>query len=125
MPDGVFGGGRPANTVARVDTHSARFLRTTGSCAAMFGTADEAVRRHRGVLAGLLTVLLLVGSAFGILGSITPTKAPSIRLAAQGTFTVSLSFAPNPVAAGPQTTNHLHLTSGGGHPLSLLVYRRA
>src|SRR5437867_7626571 len=107
--------------VARVDTYSARFLRTTGGCAAMFGTADEAVRRHRSVLAGLLTVLLLVGSAFGILGSLTPTKAPSIRLAAEGTFTVSLSFAPNPVPAGTQTQISLSFTSGGSTPFTVWV----
>src|SRR2546422_9479099 len=121
MPDGVFGGWRPANTVARVDTHSASFLRTTGSCAGMFGTADEAARRHRSVLVGLLTVLLLVGSAFGILGSITPTKAPSIRLAAEGTFTVSLSFSPNPVPAGTQTQISLSFTSGGSTPFTVWV----
>src|SRR3989442_8223435 len=118
MPDGVFGGWRPANTVARVDTHSASFLRTTGSCAGMFGTADERARRHRSVLAAVLIVLLLVGSAFGILGSITPTKAPSIRLAAQGTFTVSLSFSPNPVPAGTPTQISLSFPSGGRSPLT-------
>src|SRR3989449_1825887 len=121
MPDGVFGGWRPANTVARVDTYSARFLRTTGSWAAMFGTADERARRHRSVLAAVLIVLLLVGSAFGILGSITPTKAPSIRLAAEGAFTVSLSFAPNPVPAGTQTQISLSFTSGGSSPFTVWV----
>src|SRR3989441_7988436 len=87
----------------------------------MFGTADERARRHRSVLAAVLIVLLLVGSAFGILGSITPTKAPSIRLAAQGTFTVSLSFSPNPVPAGTQTQISLSFTSGGSSPFTVWV----
>src|SRR2546426_9078217 len=91
----------------------------------MFGTADERARRHRSVLAAVLIVLLLVGSAFGILGSITPTKAPSIRLAAQGTFTVSLSFSPNPVPAGTQTQISLSFTSGGSSPFTVWVNGRA
>src|SRR3989454_2610347 len=92
------------------------------SCAAMFGTADERARRHRSVLAAVLIVLLLVGSAFGILGvSVTPARAPSIHLGAQGTFTVSLSFAPNPVPAGTQTQISLSFTSGGSSPFTVWV----
>src|SRR3989454_3981883 len=122
MPDGVFGGWRPANTVARVDTHSARFLRTTGSCAGMFGTADEKARRHRSVLAAVLMVLLVVVSAFGILGvSLAPARAPAARLTAQGTFSVSLSFSPNPVPAGTQTQISLSFTSGGSSPFTVWV----
>src|SRR5437879_436970 len=116
MPDGA------ANPVARVDTYSARFLRTTGSWAAMFGTADERARRHRSVLAAVLIVLLLVGSAFGILGaSVAPARAPTTRLAAEGAFTVSLSFAPNPVPAGTQTQISLSFTSGGSSPFTVWV----
>ena len=87
----------------------------------MFGTADERARRHRSVLATVLIVLLVVGSAFGILGSITPAKAPLIRLAAEGTFTVSLSFSPNPVSAGTQTQISLSFTSGGSTPFTVWV----
>src|SRR2546425_10725434 len=69
----------------------------------MFGTADERARRHRSVLAAGLIVLLVVVSAFGVLGvSLAPARAPAARLTAPGTFTVSLSFAPNPVPAGAQ-----------------------
>ena len=88
----------------------------------MFGTADERARRHRSVLAAVLIVLLLVGSAFGILGaSVAPARAPTTRLAAEGAFTVSLSFAPNPVPAGTQTQISLSFTSGGSSPFTVWV----
>src|SRR2546427_8153631 len=88
----------------------------------MFGTADERARRHRNVLAVVLIVLLVVGSAFGILGvSVAPARAPTTRLAAEGAFTVSLSFSPNPVPAGTQTQISLSFTSGGSSPFTGLV----
>jgi len=88
----------------------------------MFGTADERARRHRSVLAAGLIVLLVVVSAFGILGvSLAPARAPAARLTAQGTFTVSLSFAPNPVPAGTQTQISLSFTSGGSSPFTVWV----
>src|SRR3989449_4052384 len=88
----------------------------------MFGTADERARRHRNVLAAVLIVLLVVGSAFGILGvSVAPARAPTTRLAAEGTFTVSLSFSPNPVPAGTQTQISLSFTSGGSSPFTVWV----
>src|SRR5256886_10925314 len=88
----------------------------------MFGTADERARRHRNVLATVLIVLLLVGSAFGILGaSVAPARAPSIRLAAEGAFTVSLSFSPNPVPAGTQTQISLSFPNGGSSPFTVWV----
>src|SRR2546422_6261505 len=88
----------------------------------MFGTADERARRHRSVLAAGLIVLLVVVSAFGILGvSLAPARAPADRLTAQGTFTVSLSFAPNPVPAGTQTQISLSFTSGGSSPFTVWV----
>src|SRR2546428_7990822 len=83
----------------------------------MLGRAEERARRHRNVLAAVLIVLPVVGSAFGILGvSVAPARAPTTRLAAEGTFTVSLSFSPNPVPAGPQTQIFLHFTNGGHSP---------
>src|SRR2546427_9372330 len=88
----------------------------------MFGTADERARRHRSVLAAVLIVLLLVGAAFGILGvSVAPARAPPTRLAAEGTFTVSLSFSPNPVPAGTETQIFLSFTSGGSSPFTVWV----
>jgi len=88
----------------------------------MFGTAEERARRHRSVLATVLIVLLVVGSAFGILGvSVAPARAPTTRLAAEGAFTVSLSFSPNPVPAGTQTQISLSFTSGGSSPFTVWV----
>src|SRR2546428_4746106 len=79
-------------------------------------------RRHRSVLAAGLIVLLVVVSAFGILGvSLAPARAPAARLTAQGTFTVSLSFSPNPVPAGTQTQISLSFTSGGSSPFTVWV----
>ena len=88
----------------------------------MFGTADERARRHHSVLAAVLIVLLVVGSAFGILGvSVAPARAPTTRLAAEGAFTVSLSFAPNPVPAGTQTQISLSFTNGGSPTFTVWV----
>src|SRR5256712_5354349 len=88
----------------------------------MLGRAEERARRHRNVLAAVLIVLPVVGSAFGILGvSVAPARAPTTRLAAEGTFTVSLSFSPNPVPAGTQTQIFLSFTSGGSSPFTVWV----
>src|SRR5256885_4018581 len=88
----------------------------------MFGTADVRARLHSIVLWAVLISLLLVASAFGILGvSVPPARAPTTRLAAEGTFTVSLSFSPNPVPAGTQTQISLSFTSGGSSPFTVWV----
>jgi hypothetical protein len=96
-------------------------LKPVQSCAGMRGTADESGRRQNGVLAAVLTVLLLVGSAFGILGvALTPAPAQTMRLGAQVSFTISLSFSPNPVAAGTQTQGSLQF-NGGSAPFTVWV----
>ena len=88
----------------------------------MRGLVGERGRRRSGVLAVVLTVLLVVGSAFGVFGvSLAPTRSQMIRLAAQAAFTVSLSFSPNPVSAGTQLQISLVFTPGGSTPFTVWV----
>ncbi len=87
----------------------------------MRGSADERVWRQGGVIAAVLMVLLVVGSASGILGfSVAPAQSSAIRLATQAAFTVGLSFSPNPVSAGTQTQISLQFT-GGSTPFTVWV----
>jgi len=88
----------------------------------MRGSADETGRRQGSVIAAALAVLLVVGSAFGILAvSIAPAQSRPTPVAAQAAFTVSLSFSPNPVSAGTQTQISLDFTNGGSNPFTVWV----
>ena len=87
----------------------------------MRGLADESGRRQGVVIAAVLTFMLVVGSAFGILAvSLAPAQSPTNAVAAQAAFTVSLSFSPNPVSAGTQTQISLQFT-GGNAPFTVWV----
>ncbi|MCI4371274.1 MAG: hypothetical protein L3J78_01350 [Thermoplasmata archaeon] len=86
----------------------------------MFGTTEEGAR-HRGALVAVVAVVLLAVSVFGILG-VSPSPAhASTRLVADGAFTASISFSPNPVSAGTQTQIHLDFTNGGSSPFTVWV----
>ena len=88
----------------------------------MHGAADERPRWQRRVLGAALVVLLLAVYAFGSLGvSVPSARPPTMRLTPQGTFTVSLSFSPNPVSAGTQTQIHLDFTNTGSTPFTVWV----
>src|SRR3989442_5360112 len=86
----------------------------------MHGEADERPRWQRRVLGAALVVLLLAVYVIGGLGVSVPlARPPTMRLTPQGTFTVSLSFSPNPISAGPQTQIHLDFTNTGSTPFTL------
>src|SRR2546426_12180138 len=88
----------------------------------MHGAADERPRWQRRVRGAALVVLLLAVYAFGSLGvSVPSARPPTMRLTPQGTFTVSLSFSPNPVSAGTQTQIHLDFTNTGSTPFTVWV----
>src|SRR2546427_9998311 len=92
----------------------------------MHGEADERPRWQRRVLGAALVVLLLAVYAFGSLGvSVPPARPPTMRLTPQGTFTVSLSFSPNPVSARTQTQIHLDFTNTGSTPFTVWGNRSA
>jgi len=79
----------------------------------VLGSAGKRGGRQSGVIAAVLTVLLVVGSAFAFFGaSLAPARPQTIRLAAQAAFSVSLSFSPNPVSAGTQMQISLQFNGG-------------
>ncbi len=77
---------------------------------------DDNARGHRTVLASWLTVVLLMGTAFAILGgSVVPARTlPGPLTTAASSFTVSLSFSPNPVSANTQTNGQINFAGGPG-----------
>src|SRR2546427_4737169 len=88
----------------------------------MHGEANERPRWQRRVLGAALVVLLLAVYACGSLAvSVPPARPPTMRLTPQGTFTVSLSFSPNPVSAGTQTQLHLAFTNTANTPFPVWV----